>query len=131
MYYTAFSLQRITPKAKPKIIATLCHAFGGCSCSDDCKCKSGKSCETCHFTHISQYHDTTMVDLPGAVITCITTRKGTVMQVDVYTDKQFGFTDLRVLVESLRQFTKTKHVMMLHTHRDFMTDEPTPGGLRS
>ena len=123
MFYTAFSLHHITPEAKPKAIAAICHVFAGCACEEGCKCAKGQSCDTCRYTHRSQYHDLTVVDLPGGVIVAITTRKGTMMQVDVWTDKQFDFHGLRVLAEALRMFSENAHLTMTHVHRDRLTEE--------
>jgi len=61
-------------------------------------------------------------ELKGGVVFAIITRDE-MMQVDVYTAKQFDFHGLRVLAEALRMFSENAHLTMTHVHRDRLTEE--------
>lgn len=142
MHYTSFTIQHLIKGAAPKVIAALCHPYGGCgncgdadctccaggACAADCPCNSGKSCGTCKYTHRSEHFDYSVVTMKGGLVVAITTRDE-VMQLDMYTEQQFDFYGLRTLVESLKAFSVSGHLTMTHVHRDLLPGE-VPAAVR-
>ena len=122
MYYTAFSIQHLKKGTAPKAIAAICHEFAGCKCEDKCDCTRGKSCDSCHFSNRKEVFAWSVCELKTGVVFAIITRKE-MMQVDVYTAKQFDFHGLRVLAEALRMFSENGELTMTHVHRDRLTEE--------
>lgn len=122
MYYTAFSIQHLKEGSAPKVVAAICHTFAGCECEDECDCKRGKSCDSCHFSSRKGSFAWTVCDLPTGVVFAVITRD-VMMQVDVYTAKQFDFNGLRVLAESLRMFSENEQLTLTHVHRDRLTED--------
>ena len=122
MYYTSFSIQHLKKGTAPKVITAICHAFAGCECEDGCACARGKSCDHCHFSNRKGVFSWSVCELETGVIFAIITRKE-IMQVDVYTAKQFDFHGIRVLAEALRMFSDNGQLTMVHVHRDRLTEE--------
>jgi len=122
MFYTFFSIQHLKKNTAPKVVAAICHTFAGCSCEDECDCKRGKSCDSCHFTGRKGDFAWTVCELPTGVVFAVITRD-VMMQVDVYTAVEFDFTGLRVLAEALRMFSENEYLTMGHVHRDRLTEE--------
>ncbi len=60
--------------------------------------------------------------MKGGVVFAIITRSE-MMQLDVYTVEQFGFKELRLLNDKLREFSENSHLTMTHMLRDRFTEE--------
>jgi hypothetical protein len=130
MYYTSFTIEMPTEDATPTALATLAHIFAGCQCSEDCKCNTiDGQCKKCRFTTLDQgFVCTTAAHTKQKYyVHSVYTRPGEILQLDVYSEEQFTYEGLRKLVDVLRSYSKTGHIMMSHVHRDFLTGEKASG----
>ncbi len=136
MHYTAFSIQHLKKGTSRKAVAAVVHAFSGCGrcedkgcaccegglCQPDCQCHKGKSCSTCNFKTGGKTFKWILAEMKGGIVFAVITRSE-MMQLDVYTVEQFGFKELRMLNDKLREFSENGHLTMTHMQRDRLTEE--------
>lgn len=128
MFYTSFSLEMPTEEAASNVVATLAHAFAGCHCPEECPCNTPDgSCADCRFDTTTADYQCTTAQSPRYYIHSVYTRPGQMLHLDVYSEEQFTYDGLRLLVDTLKSYATDGHLMMTHVHRDFLTGEQAAG----